>query len=262
MWFLGYIQKKLPNAYKIIIFSLILTAIINAQQFGYEQVAISATIAIVTTLILDTIATYIKTKSRDLRSRSPEVSKTSRKVILSETALISALIITNIFKPGEFLFIAITAALAMILKHVIRYKNAPIFNPATLGLFIIFRFVSDPVASELWWGNYNTLAVVALGLIVSWRIKKLAISFSYLIVHTLISYFRFGNAAFAFFPFFSAFFMLTEPKTSPSQMKKQIIFGTFAAIVIHIFVLLNLPSAYLLGILTANAAKLALDRIS
>lgn len=245
MKFLGYIQKKLPNAHITIIVSLILTALINAQ-YDYGTVAVSGIIAIATALIVDSAAVYIKTK----------------KLVASETAIISALIITNIFKPGEFLFIAIAAAIAMILKHVIRYKNAPIFNPATLGLFIAFRFVSDPIAKELWWGNYNTLAVVVLGLIVSWRICKLAISFSYLITHTVIAYLRVGLDAFAFFPFFSAFFMLTEPKTSSMQLKKQIISGAIAAIAIHAFVLLNLPSAYLLGILTANLAKLAIDKIS
>lgn len=233
------IEQELPDPHQTIIAALIILLLINAPQFSYEVVIFSAVVAIFVAIMTDGVMTYLK----------------SRNFISSQTSMITALIIINIFRPDEFLFIAVATFLAILLKNVIRFDNSPIFNPAALGLFIAFRLVSNPLASEIWWGNNNTIAVILLGLIVAWRIHKLTISFSFLLTNALISYLRFGIDALAFFPFFSAFFMLTEPKTSPHALKKQIIFGAFAAVAIHVFAYFNLPSVYILAILYVGILK-------
>lgn len=238
------LRQKFPNQYITIIFALILTMLLNLPKIGeYDLVIYSLFVSIFTTIIVEAIAVYIKREKKVL-----------------ETAIVTSLVITNIIKPGEYQLIAVASVLAILLKHLIRFNNSPIFNPATLGLFIALRLVVNPITKELWWGNYNTIAIIILGFLVAWRIRKLLISFSYLIVYTAIAYFQIGQQAFSFFPFFSAFFMLTEPKTSPMQINKQIIFGAFAAIAIQFFIILNLPSVYLLGILAANLFKIVLNK--
>ena len=230
---------RLPNAYDLIISCLSLLVIINGYFLNSLHLAIASAVASVAiAVIAEIIIEYIKT----------------RKIIFSKSPVVSGLIIASIVQIGSFDKIAMAAILAMILKKLIKKEEMPIFNPAAPGLFITFLF--NQGLGEVWWANgtgATMLATLVLGLIVSWRIKKLYISFSYLLVFLLLN---FLHPAFdlAFLPLFSAFFMITEPKTTPNERNHQLIFGAFASIIIHVFGLLALPSSFLLGILVSNLA--------
>ncbi len=247
--FLNLLYKKFPDPYTTIIFSLIIIFIINSG-LNYNAV-IAFSIATLTAFIVETSVLYFKFK----------------KYIFPKTAIISSLIVVSIVDSGSWLIIFLAVLLALVLKHIIRYNDAPIFNPATSGLFVALML--NPNAGT-WWANSNTLAILILGTIVSWRTGKLAISYSYLlsyiIISVLMNLFLYSNTfnqsfglAVSFFPFFSGFMMLTEPRTSPNSVKAQLIFGVFAAIMMQLFQYLQFVSPFLIGIMLSNLLRYWLE---
>lgn len=229
---------KLPNAYDVIIAALSLLVIINGYFLNSLPLAVISAVAGVAVAVgLEIIVEYIKTK----------------KFIFSKSPVVSGLIIASVVEIGNFPSIALAAVLAIILKKLITKEGMSMFNPAASGMFVAFLLSGG--RGEVWWGNTTTLAVLVLGLLVSWRIKRLYISLPYLITYQLgVALLAGVDAALAFFPLFSAFFMLTEPKTTPGTREHQVAFGVLAAVLIHAFSMLNLPSAFLLGILVSNLA--------
>ena len=104
------IEKKLPDAYKLIIIALIVTALLNASSFGYDRVILSGILAVIIAQAFDIGITYIKTK----------------KIIYGDSATIAALIIANIIMPGQYLLIGAVSAISMLLKHIIRFEKTHI----------------------------------------------------------------------------------------------------------------------------------------
>ena len=252
------IEKKLPDPYKLIIFALIVTALLNASAFGYVSVILSGIFAIAIAQIFDVALTYIKAK----------------KVIFGDSATIAALILVNIIAPGQFLLIGVTAALAMILKHIVRFEKKPVFNPAALSMFIAVilfsatKILPNPEQFLLGWGNSSltdvigTIALVVLGLLVTIKIRRFTASITYLLVYTITTFLMAGVAGLQYFPFFGAFFMVSEPRTSPSKTSHQIIFGIAAWVLGIIYVMLSIPVfyAFSLGFLSANVLKIGLEK--
>ena len=61
-----------------------------------------------------------------------------------------------------------TAALALLSKHVLRFRGRHVFNPSNLGLVVCFLVLGSERADPLafWWGPLSVWLVLALGLIV------------------------------------------------------------------------------------------------
>ncbi len=223
------------DPYVTIVVALIVLSFFNFYSFGFFAF-VGIAVGVISALFFDLLFKFFKTKS----------------FTFSWSPIISGLIISLILHPLQFGFIALAAAAAMALKHFLRFNGLPIFNPAASGLFLIILLFSLQ-KFELWWGNYNLIAVAAVGIFVSIAIGRVGASLSYLLAYSLLAFLKVGVAAFSFFPFFSAFLMLVEPKTSPTALSKQIVFGVFAALTIHLLVFLQAPlPVYLLGILAAN----------
>ena len=233
------IEKKI-DPYRLILASLIILVIINAPLQGVTDTISSAIIAVAISVGLDTGITYFKTK----------------KVIWSYGPAISGLILTLVFSPNlPLYYIAATAVLAQVLKHIIRYNNNNIFNPASLAMIIVFLFVP----AEVWWGNKLYEALI-LGLLVSWRIKRLPASITFMIAYMVFSIFIVpgtdvqGALDLALAWVFLAFFMLVEPRTSPRSLKAQVIYGALVALIAVVGFAQSWHSPILLGLLIGNAA--------
>ncbi|MDQ2785435.1 MAG: RnfABCDGE type electron transport complex subunit D, partial [Chloroflexota bacterium] len=92
-------------------------------------------------------------------------------------ALLSGLIVALILSPAEPWYVpAITAALAVASKYLLRTKQGHIFNPAALALVAAyFLFASG----QDWWGALSNLpmpfllVLLATGLFVADRVNKL-----------------------------------------------------------------------------------------
>ena len=161
-----------------------------------------------------------------------------------DSTIITGLIISLILGfTTSWMIVAGTATIAILSKHFLVYKKKPIFNPATVGLLLsIFIFQTG----QSWWGAFGDLPawtiifLVIGGYLVTDRVNKFAQVLSFLgtffVLLFVMGQLNVGNAADAFRPpfinatLFFAFFMLTDPPTSPAKNKNQVIFGILSAV--------------------------------
>ena len=178
-----------------------------------------------------------------------------REKILPKSAIITGMIIALILSPSSALWMQVAVPLtAIISKHAIKAKTN-VFNPAAFALLAGGFFGAFPA----WWAASSLLAL-PLGLFISWKIRKLEISLSFLAVY-LVMFVLFrhidplsemlGSAA-----LFLAFFMATEPKTTPSSKNGKIVFGILLAF-LALVIAFALPGIdfLLAALLIPNAAK-------
>ena len=155
----------------------------------------------------------------------------------------------------------------MLSKRILVTGRGHIFNPAALAL------VWAPIAfgsGESWWGALGDSAwpwlivLIAAGVFLVDRLNKFPLVLTFLAV-----YFAFFSIASTFNPHavaemfrdpflqaavFLAFFMLTDPPTSPNRYVDQVWFGVVAALTAGVAQLLGAGQVYLLiGVLVPNA---------
>lgn len=231
--------KKFNNAYWFELISVFLLALIgNFFDFIYFPQII---VAVLTTALIDSAITYFKNK----------------KVHVSKSAVISGLLIGSILQQASLWIFVFAGAAAVISKHSIRIKNLSVFNPAAFGVLASTLIFS---AADAWWSAGNMIPVLILGLPVVWKMGKSGLVFSFLALFFILSLvmlaptqgFSFENASFSFLnlPFFLAFFMLTEPKTTPH--KKQVLFGLAFAAMMFALLFAGIQSFLLVGLLLGN----------
>jgi Na+-translocating ferredoxin:NAD+ oxidoreductase RnfD subunit len=177
-------------------------------------------------------------------------------------ALLTGALVAMVLSPAEPWWVAaVTSALAVLSKYVCRFDTANIFNPAALALvatFYLFNTAQD------WWGAmpdaplYAVLVLLATGVFITSRVNKLPMVLAFLGVY----YALFSAVAFAADPrtvaevfrtpdlqmaLFFAFFILTDPPTSPTKYPHQVVCGVLVAVTS--FVLFERLGAawYLLG---------------
>lgn len=184
-------------------------------------------------------------------------------------ALLTGLIIAMILSPYEPWHVAaITTAAGVLSKYLFRTHTANIFNPAALALvanYYVFR------SGQSWWGALPDLplgavaVLIATGVYITDRVNKVPALLAFLGGY----YGLFTVAAFVGDPgrvaalyrapdlhaaLFFAFFMVTDPPTSPPGRRDQLIFGAIAAVVsFAVFEWIGAVYFLLAGLLVANA---------
>ncbi|MGV3465142.1 MAG: RnfABCDGE type electron transport complex subunit D [Heyndrickxia sp.] len=218
---------KTPKSYVfiIMIFFLLFTSIGTHSVLGLWK----SLVAVFVCVLLDIILCLME----------------KRKRIFPDGAVISGLIIAFILSTTTSVFIiAATAAIAILSKHILKYKKKPIFNPAAFGLFVsILLFHSQ----QSWWGAFGDLPAWTIlfllvpGYIVTIRVNKFPQLFIFLgttfALLFLMGQLHIGDSFDALRPpfinatLFFSFFMLTDPPTTPATDKDQMIFSIIVAIV-------------------------------
>lgn len=183
-------------------------------------------------------------------------------------ALLTGLFVALILSPHEPWWVdAITAAAAVGSKYLFRVKRANVFNPAAVALFLSY-FVFH--TGQSWWGALPELPTVAIilliatGAFITQRVNKVPVVVSFLGAYYLL----FTASAFLGDPrrvsalyrapdvhmaLFFAFFMVTDPPTSPPKHKDQWIYGLIVAVVAYgIFETTGAVYFLLAGLLVAN----------
>lgn len=184
-------------------------------------------------------------------------------------ALLTGLIVAMVLSPYQKWFVfAATAAVAIVSKYVVRIHSANVFNPAALALVATFYIFHT---GQSWWGALPELPSAALvvlfatGLFISYRVNKFPAVLSFLGVYYLLA----TVGAFVGDPktvaelyrapdlhaaLYFAFFMVTDPPTSPPNGRDQITFGVItAAAAFAIFDVVHSAYFLLAGLLVANA---------
>lgn len=183
-------------------------------------------------------------------------------------ALVTGLIVALVLDPHERWYVSAVAVLVAVgSKYAFRAKRGHIFNPAALGLLVVsLLFASE----QSWWGSLPDLAAPILlalliaGYVIGDRVNKLPMvlvfAATYCGVFTAVALvgdplrvaemFRppFVNAM-----LFFAFFMLSDPPTSPSRYRDQIIYGLIVgAVSIGVYLIFGGLTYLLVGLLAGN----------
>ncbi len=138
----------------------------------------------------------------------------------------------------------ITSVLSIMSKYVLNYKGRHLWNPSNFGVSWMLFFCSAYVAGlGVQWGN-NLLPVAViwfLGLVIVNRAKRIHVTIAYVTSFVILAYIRSLITGDAFLAELSPltgpmyqlfiFFMITDPPTSVSGKKGQIIVAVLVAIV-------------------------------
>jgi len=181
--------------------------------------------------------------------------------------------VAMVLSPMEPWWIAAaTSAIGVASKYVVRVGSANVFNPAALGLVATFYLFNT---GQSWWGALPELPPVALvllfasGAFITDRVNKLPAVIAFLGVYYLLA----TIAAFGGNPskvaelyrapdlhaaLFFAFFMVTDPPTSPPKARDQLWFGVIVAVIsFAAFELVGAAYWLLAGLLAGNVAEAA-----
>ena len=185
----------------------------------------------------------------------------------SASAAISGIIIGSIAPLNSApVAILVAAAVAIASKYIIKIKGRHVFNPATLGLLVslsLFRLGDE------WWAasGFNIagfiVPVTFLLIIANYKADKLKVSIPFLaataVLYAATQFINVPFTAYGIFTFFSslpfyfAFIMLSEPKTSPNAPREQIAFGV--AIAVIVFALdAHIKYSFFIALLAGNLA--------
>jgi len=183
-------------------------------------------------------------------------------------AVLTGLFVGMILSPQQPWFVvAVTSGVAIVSKYLFRTRAANVFNPAALAIVATFYVFHT---TQNWWGampDLTPLALVALfasGIFITDRVNKMPL----VLVFLGLYYGLFTLVAFAGRPeqvaevfrapdlhaaLFFAFFILTDPPTSPVRYPDQIFCGALVAIVsVAVFVWVGAVHYLLSGVLVGN----------
>ncbi|WP_067622547.1 RnfABCDGE type electron transport complex subunit D [Alicyclobacillus acidiphilus] len=246
-----------PKGLVTVILSVLALIAICAEK-GLDPAALRNTIAAVASaLVMDWIVSRFYFKK-------PRISDGG-----AVTGLIVAMVLGSL--TAWYLTI-LTVAVALASKHLLKTKRKPIFNPAAVGLLVSTMAFST---MQSWWGGMSLLppeylaCLCLLGLWTAIRVKKLPQVLAFLGAYAIVS------VIFMAFPttrmdalyalenpmlnsaLFLAFFMLTDPPTSPAIRRDQVWFGVLVGTLsVVIYMVFPAELSYLfIALLIGNATK-------
>jgi len=164
-----------------------------------------------------------------------------------KSAVITALGLSLLFKSGEWSTMAIAAFIGIASKFLIRYDGKHLFNPANIGIVAAILLTGDGWVSPGQWGSSALFIFLfgALGCIVLFKVGRLDTTITFLIAFFILEYCRtvlflgwgmdvlihkLTNGSFLLF----AFFMITDPKTTPDHPRGRIVWAIGVALLAFI----------------------------
>ena len=183
-------------------------------------------------------------------------------------AVLTGMIVAMILTPQEPWYVgACTSAVAIGSKYIARTRSANIFNPAALALVATFYIFNT---GQSWWGAlpeitpWALLLLAATGIFITDRVNKFPLALVFLGVYfglfTLTTFVSEpGRVAEVFrtpdlhATLFFAFFILTDPPTSPVRYPDQIVCAVLVALVsFGVFQWIGAAYYLLAGVLVGN----------
>lgn len=197
-----------------------------------------------------------------------KVAFLKKPITFPSSAVISGIIIGSIAPlNAPVAAILVAAAVAIASKHLVKLKGRHIFNPATLGLLVSLWLFG---LGDVWWAAAGwgiagfTFPAMALLIIASWKAGKLSASIPFLaataILYAATQFITVPFTAaglltfFSSLPFYFAFIMLSEPKTSPNAPREQLIFGISVAVLVFAFEYAHVKYPFFSALLAGNLA--------
>lgn len=159
-----------------------------------------------------------------------------------KSALISSLSLSLLLRTNHLELAAVAALITIASKFVLRVDGKHVFNPTNFSL-VVMMAVSDSVwVSPGQWGSAALLTLFALsvGMIVVRRAERSDVTIAFLVFYGVLLFSRalylgdplsipvhqLQNGAFLIF----AFFMISDPKTTPNTRVGRIVFALIVAL--------------------------------
>ncbi|HEY6341804.1 MAG TPA: RnfABCDGE type electron transport complex subunit D [Bryobacteraceae bacterium] len=164
-------------------------------------------------------------------------------------AVLTALIVAMVLRSQEPWYIVTSTSIAAVLsKYLFRSRSANIFNPAALAIVVTFYVFHT---GQSWWGALTdvgpgVILLLGTGFFIANRVNKLPLVITFLGTYFLLfavtafvgdarwvaEVFRTPDLEAALY---FAFFILTDPPTSPAKHPDQIMCGMIVAVVSYAF---------------------------
>jgi Na+-transporting NADH:ubiquinone oxidoreductase subunit NqrB len=191
------------------------------------------------------------------------------------SALISALSLCLLLRTDSDLLAALAAALAVGSKFVLRSRGKHVFNPTNLGIAVVVLATGRAWVSPGQWGDsvFFAFLMACAGGLVAWRALRSDVALAFLGAWILL---LFGRALWLGDPLsiplhqlrsgsllLFAFFMISDPKTTPDARVCRLAFGALvAAAAFYAQFVLNRPSGGLvLALFLLSPLVPLLDRL-
>ncbi|MGI9224283.1 MAG: RnfABCDGE type electron transport complex subunit D [Woeseiaceae bacterium] len=155
--------------------------------------------------------------------------------------LITSLSLTLLLRTDLVVIAATAAAIAMGSKFLVRVRGKHVFNPANVAIVTLMVFSDHAWISSGQWGSaaLGAFALACLGCVVLTRAKRAETTIAFVCAYALLLFGRalwlgdpltiplhqLQNGALLLF----AFFMISDPKTTPDAPVGRIIYATFVA---------------------------------
>ena len=216
-----------PRWYQIIVLSLLLSFGIGVLDFGIHwQNAVAIFVSAQVVQFLG--ARYIAKIPFDPLS-----------------ALITSYSLTLLLRTDTLSLAALAAAIAIGSKFLLRWRGKHIFNPANAALVSLMLLSDAAWVSSGQWGSatIGAFALACLGFLVLTRAKRAETTIAFISVYAglllaraiwlgdplSIPLHQLQNGAFLIF----AFFMMSDPKTSPNSAGGRIVFAALVATIAY-----------------------------
>lgn len=157
-----------------------------------------------------------------------------------KSALISAISLILLLRTNIEALVVLAAFVAIASKFVVRWKGKHIFNPTNIAIVLVI-LIGNAWVSPAQWGSFAFFAflICCLGIIVVNRARRSDVTFAFLIFYCALVFgralwlgdpiaiplHRLQNGALLLF----AFFMISDPKTTPDSRIGRILFAFLVA---------------------------------
>jgi len=216
-----------PRYYQIIVLSLLLGYGIIELEFGIRWR--HALVIVFTALAVQ----FLGTRFAGLPRFDPL------------SPLITSMSLTLLLRTDTIWLAAVAAALAIGSKFLLRYQGKHVFNPANFALVSLLLLSDRAWVSSGQWGSAATSAFVlaCLGFLVLTRARRAETTIAFIVIYAAM---LFGRAIWLDDPFsiplhqmqngallIFAFFMISDPKTTPNTAAGRVLFATLVASVAY-----------------------------
>ncbi len=159
------------------------------------------------------------------------------------SAYITGISVGILCRTPEYWPFALTSAIAITSKYVIRWRGRHLWNPSNLAIAVMLLIAPEYFSTlGIQWGNavWPMLIVWALGAIIVWRVDRFHITATYVVCFIALAAVRSLITGHAFYaevapitgPMYQLFifFMITDPRTTVSTKKGQTIVAILIAL--------------------------------